>query len=193
MSPKTKDQVEFIRKQSRSNIMKVALELFAHKGFHSTSVSQIAKTADVSKGLLYNYFESKEDLLLQIFMDMFRETSNILESELGKTDDPKVQLKNIIHQAFELVQSNLTFWKLATSLAFQEDVLSEYRESLKGYGKNMENQIYDIFKRLGYTDFKNEARLFSATLDGLGFQYMHSTEHYPIEELKEYLINKYCS
>ena len=63
MSPRTEEQFEEIRESKKNLIQEVALELFATRGYHSTSISMIAKEADISKGLLYNYFESKEELL----------------------------------------------------------------------------------------------------------------------------------
>ena len=63
MSPRTEKQFEEIRVSKKALIQETALELFATKGYHSTSISMIARTAGISKGLLYNYYESKEDLL----------------------------------------------------------------------------------------------------------------------------------
>ena len=54
MSPRTKEQFEVIRKQSKDAIREAALELFAKNGFHNTSMHTIAKKAKVSKGLIYN-------------------------------------------------------------------------------------------------------------------------------------------
>jgi AcrR family transcriptional regulator len=53
----------------KSQIITAAAHLFAEKGFHRTTTRDIAEAADVSEGTLYNYFESKDDLLLDI-MDM---------------------------------------------------------------------------------------------------------------------------
>ena len=50
----------------KEKIMGAALHLFGEQGYHKTSVDQIAKVAVVSKGLTYNYFRSKEELLLAI-------------------------------------------------------------------------------------------------------------------------------
>jgi AcrR family transcriptional regulator len=47
-------------------ILKTAATLFASKGFHRTTTKEIAEAADVSEGTLYNYFESKNDLLFGI-------------------------------------------------------------------------------------------------------------------------------
>jgi AcrR family transcriptional regulator len=53
----------------KTQIVTVAAQLFAEKGFHRTTTREIADAADVSEGTLYNYIESKDDLLLDI-MDM---------------------------------------------------------------------------------------------------------------------------
>ncbi|PLX21155.1 MAG: hypothetical protein C0599_08290 [Salinivirgaceae bacterium] len=54
-------------KSKKEKIVDAAITLFGENGFHNTSISQIAKNAGVSKGLMYNYFESKEELLKYIF------------------------------------------------------------------------------------------------------------------------------
>lgn len=47
----------------REQILSVALGLFYRKGFNNTTVSDIAKAANISKGLVYRYFDSKADIL----------------------------------------------------------------------------------------------------------------------------------
>ena len=66
MSPRSAKQYNEIRKQKKKLIMETALELFAENGFHTTSISQIAKKAGISKGLAYNYFQSKNEILEEI-------------------------------------------------------------------------------------------------------------------------------
>ena len=65
---------QFTRRERRAaerkmQIITAAANLFAEKGFHRTTTRDIADEADVSEGTLYNYFDSKDDLLLDI-MDM---------------------------------------------------------------------------------------------------------------------------
>lgn len=50
----------------RALILDAAARLFAEKGFHRTTTRDIAKAADVSEGTLYNYFETKDELLMGI-------------------------------------------------------------------------------------------------------------------------------
>lgn len=51
-------------------VLKAALELFATKGYANTSVQQIVEAAGVTKGAMYHYFASKDDLLFAIYERM---------------------------------------------------------------------------------------------------------------------------
>lgn len=51
------------KEETRSKIIDIAMDLFQKQGFESTTSDQIAESADVSKGTLYNYFSSKEAIL----------------------------------------------------------------------------------------------------------------------------------
>jgi AcrR family transcriptional regulator len=62
----------------RRQIIDAAARLFAEKGFHRTTTHDIALAADVSEGTLYNYFESKDELLLAI-MDMLSDLPGLSE------------------------------------------------------------------------------------------------------------------
>ena len=64
MSPRTPQQLDKIRKERRKAIMDTSLEVFSEYGYESASISMIAKKVGISKGLMYNYFESKEELLI---------------------------------------------------------------------------------------------------------------------------------
>jgi leucyl aminopeptidase len=66
MSPRTPKQFKEIREEKRNLIMDTALEHFASEGYYATTINHIAKHAGISKGLMYNYFESKEALLKAI-------------------------------------------------------------------------------------------------------------------------------
>ncbi len=52
------------RRETRLRLFETAMQLFAAQGFDSTTVEQITEAADVAKGTFFNYFASKEDVLL---------------------------------------------------------------------------------------------------------------------------------
>ncbi len=65
------------------------MRVFAHKGFHTSRVGDIAEEAGVAHGLLYHYFESKDQLLDTVF----HENWNVLVERVRaveETDEPAV-------------------------------------------------------------------------------------------------------
>ncbi len=58
-----------ISNDKRDRILSAALTVFAAKGFYNTKVSEIAQEAKVADGTIYNYFKSKDDLLICLFED----------------------------------------------------------------------------------------------------------------------------
>lgn len=53
----------------RQQILKAAFEVFKTKGYAGTSITDIAKQADIGKGTLYLYFKNKEELLYSVVME----------------------------------------------------------------------------------------------------------------------------
>jgi len=51
--------------ETRENIFRAALQLFAERGFNATTIEAITEAADVGKGTFFNYFENKESLLVE--------------------------------------------------------------------------------------------------------------------------------
>ena len=54
----------------KKQILEAATGVFLTKGFHRATTKEIAEAADISEGTIYNYFDSKEDLLVEIISSM---------------------------------------------------------------------------------------------------------------------------
>ncbi len=61
-------------KNARVNILKVAMRLFAGKGYAGCSIREICKAAGVTKPVLYYHFRSKEHLYQELMLDIFNQT-----------------------------------------------------------------------------------------------------------------------
>jgi AcrR family transcriptional regulator len=59
--------------EKRRQILDAAVRTFAHKGYHAARVGDIAEEAGVAYGLVYHYFDSKEDVLETIFRETWTE------------------------------------------------------------------------------------------------------------------------
>ncbi len=67
------------KQQTRENIERVALQLFAERGYDHTTLAEIADAADVSPRTIFAYFESKEDILFCDEPVMFERLKDTLE------------------------------------------------------------------------------------------------------------------
>lgn len=75
------------RKEDRpAEITEAALEAFAEKGYAATRVDEVAKRAGVSKGLLYLYFKTKEDLFKAVIRSFLSPKIDALISNIEQND-----------------------------------------------------------------------------------------------------------
>ena len=123
--PRTPEQFEKIRKTKRRQIMDAALELFANEGYHSTSISNIAIKAGVSKGLMYNYFESKEELIKAIIDDGLDIIQNLFDPDKDGSLTEQ-EFDYFVDQTFNILKKNLNYWKLYFSTCSGESCSPPY-------------------------------------------------------------------
>ncbi|WP_197022403.1 TetR/AcrR family transcriptional regulator [Saccharomonospora piscinae] len=75
------------RRGVQRRLLSAATRLFAEHGFDRTSVSRIVEAAGVTKGAMYHYFRSKDDLLHEIYARVLREQTRRLD-ELAASEEP---------------------------------------------------------------------------------------------------------
>lgn len=196
MTPRSDEQFAQIRQQSRKKIQETALELFSRQGYHSTSISQIAKAAGVSKGLMYNYFNSKDDLLKKLVEQEVSEGEAALDMALSTSVPPYQKLKLIIEETIRIVQTDVRHWKLVTTLSMQEEIMQQVKDLVQQKMDQSMQQMIQLFADLGVEDPETEAWLFGATLDGLFLHYLTAQAvdfDYPLEQMKQKLLSRYAA
>ena len=116
--------------ETREKLLKSALELYTEKGYHSTTVDEIAKNAGLSTGVAYRYFKNKKDLLLAAISYGFTAIKEIADVE--ETDLFGMDLEHTL-TAFEKIHTEY--------FAFHEE-LEGLRHSDSDVGK-----LYDEFTK----------------------------------------------
>ncbi len=191
MSPKTAAQNEIIRRQTRQKILDTALNLFACHGYSSTTIRMIAAESGIAIGLLYNYFSGKEGLLRAIFMTG---VADIQASFVPiKTDqDPYTRLKGLIGSSLDLIRAHKDFWKLFYSIRLQPAVMEMLSTEVSALSQQLNNSFSRHFQLLNADHPEAEARIFIAIIDGIGNHYVLDPQNYPLDEVKQAIIHKYC-
>src|SRR5699024_8960738 len=135
MMPK-KNKHNLKREEKQLIIKDVALKLFAENGYEATSVNEISKKAEISKGLIYHYFSSKEELL-KVIWDEILDGFNFITFEEGKTEVSDMEAEDFIDKYFDMCKKNRPQWKLYYQLFFQPKVIEYFTEI---YTKNKPTQ-----------------------------------------------------
>jgi TetR/AcrR family transcriptional regulator, fatty acid metabolism regulator protein len=78
--------------ERRRQILDAAVRVFARQGFHSTRVADIADEADVAYGLVYHYFDSKENVLDELFRQRWSLLIEAIESADASPVPPREKL-----------------------------------------------------------------------------------------------------
>ena len=188
--PRTKEQFAEIRESSKGKILSVALELFAKKGYHATSISQISQKAKISKGLMYNYFVSKEKLLDEIIQQGFNTLAE-LDFELRSGVDPEKQLEEFVDAVLENLYSNITYWQLYLALLVHPEIQKKFEKKMQQFRDEFVKTLASLFRKLKVKNPELEAFLLGTFFDGLVLNFMMAEDLFPVNKIKEALLSKY--
>ncbi len=179
MSPRTPDQNRQIRNDKRELLKNTALKLFAGKGYHATSISQIAKEAGISKGLLYNYYESKEELLVALFSDLVDLVSSLLNPD-NDNEITEKEMSDFFDMLIRSLNENREFWILFYQLSVQPAVLELMLLKIENGALliNYDKLLRDYFEQR-FDDPGEEFVVFSSLIKGFCTIYLFNPESMP--------------
>ncbi|HBB91417.1 MAG: hypothetical protein A2X22_10915 [Bacteroidetes bacterium GWF2_49_14] len=187
MSPRTEEQYVQIRKNRKVQIMEAALQSFALEGYYKASIAGIAKRAGVSKGLLYNYFDSKEALLDALLAFGMEKFGDILTGIDDVLDTPE-ELRQYIKGGFELIRREPDFFRLYFGILMQPGVSDLAREH---YGEMVQSLIRGLsvyFETKGDANPMEKAMLLGALMDGVGLYYLLAPGTFDLEKLEKMIF-----
>ncbi len=188
--PRTKEQFQKIRENTKDKILNSALELFAQKGYSNTSISDIAKSAKVSKGLAYNYFENKQKLMEEVIHVLFIEIGKMFDA-MEATKDPFEKIQIIIDLTFDWIIEKEDFWRLYSNLLMQIETKAIVEKVAGNFMDETFREMEKIFRKMKIRNPAAETKLFGAILDGISFHILFMGEKYPIEKMRKFLKSKY--
>jgi AcrR family transcriptional regulator len=80
----------------RMAILDATLGLISKNGFHGTAMSMVAKEAGVSAGIIYHYFESKDDLMDELYRTIKRQFGQVIMDSFDQNQPLKTQIRRIL-------------------------------------------------------------------------------------------------
>jgi AcrR family transcriptional regulator len=107
MTPTRQERKENITRMRKQQILDAALKVFSNKGFAEATTTEIAQEAGVAEGTIYNYYQSKRELLVAVVKTFVMTESflNLFEN-VGKMDYP-VFLTAVLNNRMDFIEDNV--------------------------------------------------------------------------------------
>lgn len=171
--PRTPAQIEEIRKKRKTHIMDVALDLFASEGYGHVSIAMLAKKAGISKGLMYNYFESKEALLKALINTGLEEIMAFFDPNHDGVLT-KDEFKLFVQKTFQMMHEKRDYFMKFFGLMIQPNVKNFIRESaMVQFVVEYLGFFEDYFREQGFEDPAMEVFQFSVMIEGFGIMMLY--------------------
>lgn len=162
------------RAQTRRDLLDAAARVFAERGYHTTSVDQVAEAAGFTKGAVYSNFTSKEELFLELLDRQIDQAVGVLEQVLEDTP-PEERARAFGEQQASIAVLDRNWFLLDTEFLLYAARNEHIRERVAERQRRTRQRIADIVQRhlddLGITDppvsATDVARIVTATADGL--------------------------
>jgi TetR/AcrR family transcriptional regulator, cholesterol catabolism regulator len=136
--------------QKTEEIYQVIARLFAYRGYHSTSMREIARELGMNQSSLYHYFASKQDILFTLMNDAMDDVLAILE-EISSTDLlPEDRLNRVLSFYTQYYAGDQE--RLILLINEMNSLNEEYRSILVGKQRQYVQLIKSILEELAAQD-----------------------------------------
>ncbi len=130
---------------AKVKILRVAMRLFAEKGYSDTSINAIVKEAGVSKGAFFHYWKSKEDILKEMLDTYMTEMRQAYKMLRGLDISPKEKIRRIFryvdekHRQYEELPYMLVVFMrviFTPGMPLRENYVSQFWEIIYNFIEN---------------------------------------------------------
>lgn len=176
MSPKISS---LLLEEKKEAILDAAYQCFSEKGFQGTSIDDIAYEASSSKGAIYNYFASKDEIFLTLMERKYQRAYMELFYQFGHLDTANVKLRYLIYSEFPInILDNR--WR---RLKLEFLLCAIDKEDFRQFWLQAQQRLVEVLEQILLSgqasgeiaadiDAASMAQLFWVLRDGLDIQYL---------------------
>ena len=176
--------------EKKEQIIAVATQLFAERGFENTPISLICETVKVSKGLVFHHFKSKNDLLREIFSRTTAIIKAINEPDASSTNATE-KLRALVTSFFTGLADNRLLFQFNLNMMLQPSTRAILKDLIEMRASFLLRSVQNIFEEIDKANAVPLSYSFIAELDGIALHYFSIYDDYPLDQIKAHLIHKY--
>lgn len=173
MEKTLKKEATFIELARRQQILDAALKLFAEKGFHQTSLAEIAGELGISKGVISYHFDGKADLGQEVIQYIVRMLSKYVQQRVSRKETGREKLLEFVDACIDYIGENRSSYLTYIDTMGCFGTVDEKREMMAWVNRNTREIIIGIIKSgrrdgsIGRVNAKNAADVLQGILDGM--------------------------
>lgn len=126
----------------RKQLLEVAVEVFAARGFHPTSMNDLAEAAGVTKPVLYQHFSSKRELYLELLDEIGSRLRESIGKATSEATSPRQQVQAGFAAYFQFVAGNQAAFQVLFGGGSRRD------EEFASHARRVEESIADTIAAL---------------------------------------------
>lgn len=144
------------KEQHRLEILQVAEQLFARKGYHVTTMEEVAEECGWSKGTLYLYFKSKEYLFFSVLFEKMDRFSASLLADLKASKGVEAKIAALVDAQFRFFTENKHFFQLiiteqnkvmhSSNSGLREELIQKQHSQIEAISQALSEEMRDDTK-----------------------------------------------
>jgi len=175
MSPRIDEQNQQIRDARKQQLLEAGAKVFGERGYAGTKVSDIVREAQLSHGLIYHYFASKEDIYIELARTAFTTSYETTRQVVESGGSPHERLKALTEGIFAHTAESGYFFLVALQTNTSKTVPEEATAISKEYSVQTLELLQQLFREgqeqgeFIQADPFNQALMYSSMLNGIVF------------------------
>ncbi len=141
--PRTKEKFQQIRDVTKQKILDKAAEVFAEKGLADTKVSDLARAAGVSQGLLYWYFTDKDHVFISLLERTVTGVTGYIQNAARQTGTPLKKIRWLTDQILLGMSENPAYFKLISQGLALSGKMQDIARKFESIGKMLRDFIVE--------------------------------------------------
>jgi AcrR family transcriptional regulator len=129
--PRSPEDNQQLKDARRTDILRAATRVFAKKGFAETKISDVAKEAGLSHGLVYHYFENKDAVFQAILEDKLAHSRRVMEEDDSLPGGPLDRMRASVANWLERVQEDPAMALVITQALVTNALTPESRSMMR--------------------------------------------------------------
>jgi TetR/AcrR family fatty acid metabolism transcriptional regulator len=178
-----------LAQERKNQIIAATIECISRYGYNNFSMQDVARIADVSKGIIHYYFLNKEDLMMAVLDRVAGDIEGLLADFMNRTTDPTERVRYLVQTCFLIVREkreyyciNMDFWTQINQKESVRLAIANHYTKFRAAAAAILQQGIDsgAFRQ---ADASMLASAMIAMVDGISLQWLFDANAFNFEEM----------